>query len=447
MGSASSLGGGVVFSDYLMHHFVQFIGLGGFSHWGLGDKFTLKHNISFVNLNYVNKTYRLNWELGYNFLKYYDLYSAGHLSLKYPLLKEGRWFSYISSTHSIERIEVSRTREVFLGHALLIPTPIKKSIFYHSRGSFYTGYSQNFPFNYFQLNKNAELQFFLDHKYKQNSNLWKGLKGGIIGSTMLHIGRDFYWTSSASYAVSLNAKANPVTVNAYSRTYPKEFDFHKKDNTPMNSNIVTDDTKNRSFVLGDISRLLQQNLYSAKSIGTAGIGLKKMFSLSSSNLFTLSVHSRYLIFEKLFHIGVPSPAFPEGDLVKASAPIIEAIVNISHAMDSGEAKDFQSQYTHWLEWTFGLEYIQILNIDLGGIVVGGSFGFRTPLKFWKAWQDDEPGGELSIPDKMPTHTNPTPETPSIKITNKKSNPVSVESIGSSLSFIDPSFQFYIKVPF
>ena len=454
LGNISTLAGGVVFSDYLMHNFIQLIGLGSFYHWGLGDKFTLENPLNFFNLNYLNKTYRLNWDLGYSFLTssgFTDTsFNTGYLSLRYPLFREGRWSSSFFSTHSIEKIEKSyatlfaATKGNKASESLSAP-PKESRTMYQSRGNFYIGYSQSFPFNYFLSNKSAEMQFFLDHKYKQNNNLWNGLKGGIIGETRLHIGRDFYWTSSASYASSLNADINPVTVNAYSKTYPKGFD--KKENPSINANIVTDDTTMYSVVLGDITKILLKRLYSAKSIGTAGMGIKKMFSLSSYNLFTASFHSRYLFFEKLSHSKRANPQFPEGDVIKPANPALDAIANSDNLMADSERQYF-SEYTHWLEWTFGLEYIQLLNVDLGGIIIGGSFGFRTPLKFWKAWQNSSDSGDYSENSyTITTTTDLPPETPSTKITNKRSKQVSAGSIGSSLNFMDPSFQLYIKVPF
>ena len=434
-GLYSSLGGSLIFSDYLMRHLIQVIGMSFFDHWwSRSDKFLWKNPINFINLVYSNKTYRLTWNLGYSvfdwnlFEKTHVRCSSGYLSLRYPLMKEGRWSSSFSSQHFVGKTalsEYSSTSE-----------EKEDNILYQSRGKFYTGYSQKFPFNYSLSNESAELQVFLDHKYKQSGDMWNGLKGGVIGEASLHTGRDFYWITSASYASSLNADVNPVETNAYVRTYPKGFD--KKEISPMRSNIVTDDTTLGSFVIGDVAALLLQNRYLAKSIGTASIGMKKTFSINPSNLFTASFRSRYLFFEKLTDTRMAALTLPKGQNVQNIQPHLDSLINAVDVLDSEKDQEYFSEYTHWLEWTFGLEYLQLIpNLTVGGIIIGWSFGFRTPVKFWER----ETNGSETKDPVVHNLANDSALQRTLPAQQRKT---------SSLPFIsslNPSFQMHIKMPF
>ena len=484
LGLGNALGGTFVLSDYLMHNFILLYGASVFNYEFEG----WESPVNFFSLTYLNKTYRLNWSLGYNFFSYskiigdYKLYrsgniSSGYLYLKYPLIKEGRWSALLSSIHFVKKSKNSIS-ELPSGGTVILRGPsgaaigIKggptrerqttetESLIYQSRGSLYMGYDQSFPFNYLLSNKSLGFQFFLDHK-KYNPS-WKGLKGGVIGQSLFHVGQNFYWTSSASYASSLDEKINPATTTSYSRTYPKDFD--KKEISNIHSNVVTDDTSIRSFILGDLANIFAKKQYSAKSIGTFGMGIKKMFSLSSFNIFTASFRSRYLIFENLYLQGFPLLALPEGDTVELN-PQAQTLSDIVRIFDR-EEEEFAKYTTHWLEWTFGLEYTQLLDIfDLrNGIVIGASFGFRTPVKFWKAFDEsalptgsssdigseDSEGGSIQMEKEQKQGTTSSSEEKGDTDTDTPSEPKTPEStkaLGSSLKSIDPSFQLYIKIPF
>ena len=439
-GLFSVLGSNLIASDYLMQNMIQLSMISMWMHYNKknGEFDWNKENANLALLSYLNKVYRLNWTLGYGLLFNNTdgiTEEFGRLSLKYPLLQEGRWSASLSSIHSIEKYKwIERRYDYFHDQEHELITNVSQTSTYesryHSRGNFYMGYSQSFPFNYFLPNKTAELQVFMDHKYKQYKKYnilgkhGNGLKGGLIGETSLHIGRDFYWTSSASYAVSLNADINPVKINSYLA------EFSNNVGNGNQTSLYADDTTIGSFVTWDVYGPLFQRRYTAKSIGTASMGGKKTF-FSPSNLITTSFRSRWIVLETLLS-SEPLPITSNEDgAINANRLYTDTTNNLLKILNPHDKKKFKSEYTHWLEWTFGLEYARILS-NMAAISIGGAFGFRTPVKFWERKKNNN--SDTSSGDTA---------------TDTSSDDIATATLSteSALNFLDPSFQFYIKIPF
>jgi len=396
IGLWSALGAVFVISDYLMQNFIQLTLSSSWDHWDVEDN-TFgwnKGNFNALDLQYMNKVHTLNWRLGYTsvFTTKRIQNHRGYVGLYYPLLRKGHWSSNFTSTHGVQEFAlkiIDDTQDDLKGKNAQYE--YDNEIF--SRGTLNISYSQKFPFNYFLPNKSASLQFFMDHKYNNKIPKWNGLKGGVIGNSTWHIGQNYYFMPSASYAISLNKEINPVEIRSYKLFSAGLEGGHEQDKkSPLHSNILyPDDTAGDSFIPYDLLGNITQRRYFAKSIGTASLGLKKMFS--TPPIITIaSFRSRWTALEQFsyyYKSSLPNPNSPS--IVDTYA---NAIKNLTEQYQQRDEKQLESKYIHWLEWTFGFEYLYIKNNI--SFAMGASFGFRTPLKFWKNDESETDSPETEV---------------------------------------------------
>ena len=452
-GLFSLLGTVFIISDYLLQNFMQLMFLSAWEHWDLGDN-TFdwnKDNFNLFNVQYMNRVYNLNWTLGYSseFTTERIRDHIGYIGLSYPLLRKGRWSSYMASMHAIQRSEYIEEFSVkIIDNTLSVDDVIKYAYDneFFSRGIWNISYSQKFPFNYFLPNKSATLQFFVDHQYYKRNPKWDGWKGGVIGNSTWHIGQNYYVMPSASYAVSLNEEINPVEIHSYTPFIsPSKLNDKQKNNSPLHSNILySDDTTDRSFIPIDIYGGIFQRRYLAKSIGTASLGLKKTFPLPS-NITIASFRSRWIVLEQFLSYK-PLLLTPEQG-VSATDPsrlYTDTITDLTKQLRPRDEKKLESKYTHWLEWTLGLEYLYMLQNNIP-FIMGFSFGFRTPLKFWKDSDDNNAKvstGDIMVEELAPSSTSiPIQEASFNSMSRNLHNP----TLSSSL-LNDTSIQLYVKIP-
>ncbi len=385
IGISSALLMGVSLSDYLMHNVLQFIGISAFTHFDSNLNFTYSNSQLFF-INYLNRKYRLTWGLGYGFLIENGEILDQELTVnfRYPLFRKGRWFSSLSSSHSFEResaiIMASVDNSGEKEEEMLVSNA------YHSRGYFNIGYSQKFRFNYLS-NKVSFWQFFVDHKFTDHDHdhdikeqSWNGWKFGVVWDSTWQIGKNFYWLPEASYARSLNQDINPVEVALYRKALPQGFDDHS--NTDKNNYQILsgDDTEAGSFVTGDIFGALLQSYYLAQSVGTLSMGFKHVFTLPVGLLIP-SVRSRWVILENLSSYK-SIPLLDQEGVSTASDMYQDIASDLLQLYGNRGQKKLKSTYTQWLEWTFGLEYLYQVRSSLW-VILGASYGFRTPVKFWE----------------------------------------------------------------
>jgi len=121
------------------------------------------------------------------------------------------------------------------------------------------------------------------------------------------------------------------------------------------------------------------------------LGLKKMFS--TPPIITIaSFRSRWTALEQFsyyYKSSLPNPNSPS--IVDTYA---NAIKNLTEQYQQRDEKQLESKYIHWLEWTFGFEYLYIKNNI--SFAMGASFGFRTPLKFWKNDESETDSPETEV---------------------------------------------------
>lgn len=397
-----------LFSDYLSHHLI----IPGYI--TIFPLHYLDKGLHLMSLSYQNRTYPLEWQLGYQVSLISSLYYSasitgpelavaeessldmghlGHLRLNYPLFKKGRWFSSVSSLKTIALLRKSS------GNSEATET---KGLW---RGQVNWGYSQFFPFNY-APNKASVFSVFFDDRYDFDKNL-NGFKSGMIWDSVFHLGWEFYMFPSASYAWSLNPAVNPVQVSLYTDARFKDSDYENSSAFFHSSdphNISFEDQGSSNFITGDIFRDIYKSWYKAKSIGTFSLGLKKAFNISlgeSKSRFAPLMRVRYLILEDLLSYDTKTESSNNivtfDDTLDKGIPSenIQKVIGISEQEVEKKTKK-PAQYTQWLEWTFGLESEFIIS-NRARLILGYSYGFRTPLKFWeKDNSPKEPAGESSI---------------------------------------------------
>ena len=404
VGISSVLSMGISLSDYLMQNILQLIGAGVFIHFDEDLNFDFTYaNSQILFINYLNRKYRLEWGLGYGLLaENGEIWEQNvTVNFQYPLFKKGRWFSSLSSLHSLERrssIMVSVNdgeveEEIFTSNA------------YHSRGYFNIGYSQKFPFNYFySSNKASFWQVFVDHKFRRNDTEqqdWDAWKFGVIWDSSWQLWKDFYWIPEASYSRTLNQDINPVKVALYRKALPEDFD----NDLGINKNQILsgDDTEVGSFVNGDIYGALMQSHYLAQSVGTLSMGFKHMFTVPVGLLIP-SVRSRWVILENLSSYKSVPLLDQEG--ISTGLDIYRDIASdvLQLYGDRGQ-ETLKSTYTQWLEWTFGLEYVYQVRVGLW-FILGASYGFRTPVKFWETQEGES--GKPTLEDEYGTWLESSP---------------------------------------
>jgi len=420
------LGTSFVISDYLLQNLIQLTFLSAWVHWDpIDDTFGWnKENSNLLDLQYMNTVHTLNWTLGYasEFTTERIQDHIGYIGLYYPLLQKGRWSSYFSSLHGIQRYNYDN------------------ELFSFSRGTFSIRYSQSFPFNYFLPNKSASLQVFIDHQYLNRKPEWNGWKGGVIGNSMAHIGQNYYLMPSASYAVSLNEEINPVEIHSYRLALPSNLDDKQKENSPLHSNILySDDTTDTHFIPFDLFRPISQRRYLAKGIGTASLGLKKMFP-NPSSITTASFRSRWVVLEQSLSYK-PLLLTPEQGASDVDPNRLYAgtITDLTKQLRPRDEKKLEPEYTHWLEWTFGLEYLYMLQNNIP-FVIGLSFGFRTSVKFWE--DHGHTNGSIEINgETMEEAEELAPTRASFNHIGHLNSP----TLSSNL-LNDPSIQLYVKIP-
>ena len=447
IGLLSILGTSFISSDYLLQNFMQLTFLSVWEHWGPGDNSLgwNKGNSNLFNLQYMNRVYNLNWILGYSseFTTERIRDHIGYIGWSYPLLRKGRWSSYIVSVHAMQRSEIGG----IFSSEIIDDTLIVKNVEYiydnelFSRGIWNISYSQQFPFNYFLPNKSATLQLFVDHQYYNRSPKWDGWKGGVIGNSTWHIGQNYYLMPSASYAVSLNEETNPVEIYSYtSFISPSNLDDKQKNNSSLHSNILySDDTTDHSFIPFDLYGGFQRR-YLAKSIGTASMGLKKMFT-RPSNITIASFRSRWIVLEQFLSYK-PLLLTPEQS-ISATDPsrlYTDTIKDLTKQLRPRDEKQLEPKYTHWLEWTFGLEYLYMFQNNIP-FIMGFSFGFRTPVKFWEnnSNTDGNTGGGQTSDDS-------SVQVIPIDSLSRNIHNIPTQSTLSSNLLNDTSIQLYVKIP-
>ena len=391
-----------LFSDYLLHHIIIPGYITAFPTYHLED------GLHLISLSYQNRVYPLEWKSGYqmaltsnsSFSPDTDSSSdtsslstehKGYLRLNYPLFKKGRWFSSISSLKLMELLEKSSKK-------------YSRGLW---RGQINWGYSQSFPYNY-APNKSSVFSVFVDNRYdfKREAN---GLKSGAIWDSIFHLGSEFYIFPSVSYARSFKPTVNPVQVSLYNESAGfKDSDyenlsasFHSSD--PKVTSF--EDLDSSSFITGDIYGPLFKSRYKAKSIGATSLGLKKAYNISLGewkSRFTPLMRVRWLILEDLFSYDTKSDSsdnivtFGDDPLDKdISTKHLQKLVELSEKKEEKKTKKVE-QYIQWLEWTFGFEF-EFMVLNQARLILGSSFGFRTPLKFWED-NDPNPTGSGSSSD-------------------------------------------------
>ena len=396
-GYINIFGTNFLFSDYLLHHIITPGYITAFPTYHLED------GLHLISLSYQNRVYPLEWKSGYQMALTSSSYFSpdtdsssdtsslstehkGYLRLNYPLFKKGRWFSSISSLKLMELLE--KSSEHFRTKGLW-------------RGQINWGYSQSFPYNY-APNKSSVFSVFVDNRYDFDKNA-NGLKSGAIWDSIFHLGSEFYIFPSVSYARSFKPKVNPVQVSLYKSANFKDSDyenlsasFHSSD--PHVTNF--EDLDSSSFIAGDIYGPLFKSRYKAKSIGATSLGLKKAYNISLGewkSRFTPLMRVRWLILEDLFSYDTKSDSsdnivtFGDDPLDKdISTKHLQKLVELSEKEKEKKTKKAE-QYIQWLEWTFGFEF-EFMVLNQARLILGSSFGFRTPLKFW---QQDDPNSTSS----------------------------------------------------
>ena len=283
---------------------------------------------------------------------------------------------------------------------------------YHSRGYFNLSYSQKFRFNYL-ANKFSSWRFFVDHKFRHwgekrekeiigfsggrkdvkiiNLSLrgkeeqdWNAWKFGVIWDSSWQLWKDFYWLPGASYARTLNQEINPVRVALYKQAVPQGFDRRSDVN---NTQVLSgDDTEIGSYVTSDIYGSLLRAYYRAQSVGTLSMGFKNMFTLPFGLLIP-SVRSRWVLLENLSSYS-SVPLLDQEDISTGSDLYQNIASDLAQLYGKRRQEALKSTYTQWLEWTFGLEYLYQVQASLF-IILGASYGFRTPVKFWEVQEEGD----------------------------------------------------------
>ncbi len=436
LGVASSLNGNLLFSDYLMQNQILLSYIGTITHpvvYSLNDDSYFRMNNQLLSAKYYNKTNRLNWDLGYTFLWRRGLYQdtstdsspeysteydhGGSLSFTYPLFQKGRWFSHISSRKYMDWIAEDHIEASWTG-------------------SFIMGYSQKFPFLYAPRRRFIS-KMFLDYEVHTGSFhpegtediLYAGgFKAGLIFNSTWHLGSDFYLFPTSSYVMSFHPNINPARAFLYSASKglrnPNNPSAYYHPAYSYNDDIGSLDD---SFdMLGPLFR----TTYQANSIGTTALGLKKAFILPvnwiSLHSFTPLFRVRYIIFEKLFSEDAlhfiskyRKDVSPNTEIYR---DIIQKNIENTELLKKQEIKP--EEYTQWLEWTFGVEFLFLLHQKIP-LIMGGSFGFRTPVKFW----ENNESSSSSDSDEA------------------SGKPISGALFNQGKSnFLSPTFQFHLKLP-
>ena len=437
VGYLSQLSSTFLFTDYLLNHNFQLIymplilhpaifkpllGSGSSSSW-----FDLVFQIG--QFRYTNLTHRLNWGLGYQMFHMpietgtmkngiiQDLYvkhlltHTGYLQLKYPLFKKGRWFSNLSSFNTATT-----------------DTDITYSIW---RGSWNLGYTQKFHHRY-APSKAFHFNMFLSGKqfYDKDIEDSQGLKTGAVMDATWHLGSNFYILPALSYTKSFNQKIHPAKAILFKETIPKNLDL-----SVTHSDLAFDDTDSSPIVTNNIVDFIYKKRFRAESIGSASLGFKKAFYLGSHwlNLHYLTPVSqvRWMIFKNLLSSGglleepvEPSSGKTDSDLYTEQAQLyLNQLQRLSKSQPSPS-----STYTQWLEWTFGVESGFLVQERLL-LILGFSYGFRTPVQFWKSSTKESPHDDNEDISEIETGTGGT-------------------SVPTSLTQFLPSSSagFYLKVP-
>ena len=382
-----------LFSDYLLHHIIT-LGYANIITLGHANAFLsyyLEDSLHLINLNYQNRIYPLEWELGYQ--TFFDSSSPntfspsseesdlnmkhiGYLWLNYPLFKKGRWFSSISSLNTIHYNKNYQSTPNGLW-----------------RGQVNLGYSRSFPHNY-ASNRSSVLSVFFDNRHKFFDNPHKldrnlnSFKSGVIWESVFHLGREFYIFPSVSYARSLNPEVNPTKASLYTKYSDYENQsafFHSSDSYIS----IIDDISSSSFVRGDIYEAIGKYRYGAKSIGTMSLGLKKAYNISGDwiSRFAPLMRIRWLILEDLINYDTKSSEnmviFGDDELLEKGTPPekIQKLIDLSEKKIEKKIEK-AAQYTQWLEWTMGIESEFIIS-NQRQVTLGFALGFRTSLKFWE----------------------------------------------------------------
>ncbi len=493
-GVLSLINGGILFSDYLMQQQILLSYMGTIAHPVLFDSlyddsyFRMEDQL--LSAKYYNTEHRLNWNLGYAFRfrpgfktpmnigednnnkKYlisenkYD--QGGSLGFSYPLFKEGRWFARTSSQKYLDWIASSRIEASWTGNFTL-------------------GYYQTFPYLYaprravisnlfldYEAHESPIAQDTKAEEISDSSTRFKGgFKAGLRLSSTWHLGSDFYLFPESSYVMSFHPNINPARASLYSASvglrdpyspsaYLKSclgsqgfglngqgncFSSTAKDSAPYLSEEALpldsapypyDDIGSDSFVFSDIFGPLFRRTYQAHSIGTASLGLKKVFILPvnwiSLHDFTPLFRVRWIIFENLFSKdGLFFLSKYKKDILPDKDSIYRDIIqkNIDNTKKLFKEQEIeQEEYTQWLEWTFGFEtsFLMYKKIRL---IMGFSLGFRTPVRFWEAEEDNkEIENQQNIIYKEGGSLD---EMMSVDTTRKN-------------KLLSPAIQFYLKMP-
>lgn len=410
VGLFSVLGGGLLFSDELLRHSIQFIYGGGFAHPFVISSFedASEKNYSFAKLIsqkgillYLNQIYRLFWEAGYIWetLSYTGFDDIAYLSLNYPLLKKGRWFSSLSSFKNLQIRENAG----------------------HWRGAFRIGYSQQYPYQH-APRKQTQLSIFLDYiqDYEQGfltSDYVNGFKTGAALQSVFHIKNDLYFYPALSHARSFSS-VNPAKIILYSKTFS-----NPSNSSSLYLNSRIDDTGSH-FVSNDLYSSLFQTKYTAQSISTASIGFKKAFYFPSRFLGLLNLapllRTRWVLLKQ--NLSADSTGLNDYD----PENLVSNVQSYVGRLLQKERQPLQTSYQQWLEWTLGVESSFLIK-EKALLTLGFSYGFKTPVQFWKI--SKEKGKETT----EQVHVNQAPSSIPSSLINRLP--------------LDSHFQFYIKMPF
>ena len=379
------LGAGVLFSDYLQKQNILLS-----YNTALLPQF--KTSLHLGGLNYINRIFPLEWNLGYRTLYYrgiayhdteqtsnspakteteveHFLEHIGYLQLNYPLFKKGRWFSSVSSLKALQFLESG-----------------KETLW---RGQINFGYSQVFPYAY-SANKASTFSLFFDHRYHFDEK-WNALKSGAIWDVIFRLGKDFYVFPSLSYARSFNPEFNPASILLYEASSFKASDYYESSFHSSDPRISRfEDTGSTNFIMNDIYSPLFKSRYKAESIAAISLGFKKPFDMSllggTLNRLVPLGRVRWLILENMSSsdfVTVDDKIFKETSIADKDTFLQKVQDNAKLAQEKKEKKNIKFQkYVQWLEWTGGIES-EFIVLNRARLILGFSMGIRTPLKFWE----------------------------------------------------------------
>ena len=380
-GLVNALGAVFLFSDYLHHNIISLI------YNNVFPLYYLDEGLQIGGLNYQNRVYPLEWNVGYEVVYIKDqgysdssssngfqsdslLEHKGYLQFHYPLFKRGHWFSSVSSLKLLEFSDYSAQKGLW-------------------RGQINWGYSRSFPYNY-ASNRAFVLSVFLDNQYYFDEKL-NGFKSGAIWDSAFYLGSGFYMFPSLSYARSFNPDVNPVQVSLYKSASFKDSDYSSSSFSHSSDPYVSrfEDAGSSGFAIGDIYAPLFKNRYKAEGIGMVSLGFKKAFNISSGTLNRLVPLARvkWLILENLLNYGSPEvdgAVSSNGGALTDSTSVQEIQELIELAQDKKRREQIKAEkYIQWLEWTGGVES-EFIVLSRTRLIIGFSMGLRTPLKFWES---------------------------------------------------------------